>query len=271
MLRWVVGLLAVLMLLGIALPRVPARVAGAFLEDSPVSLSGFSGSLFEGHAARALFEIAGGAMHLGSVGWSVDGLSVLRLRPALTLESAWGAQRIAAKVKLAGNRVDLKDVDARIPAALIRQFLPLELGGTVQLQLQELSVDLPETGQPEQSSATGAGGAGPGLRSAQGRLVWEKADWQTTTGSRRLGSYVAELDSGQPGTLRAQVLTLSGPVNVSGEAQLLDGRYDIDLLIRGDQGPLAADLAQALSLLAIPEGDGYRLKLEGELAAAGPA
>ena len=97
--------------------------------------------------------------------------------------------------------------------------------------------------------------------------MWRDAAWQSPRGARPLGSYVVELTTPADGEVAGTVSTLTGPIEVSGGAQLRDGRYAVDARI----GPAAAmdpELQRALSLIAAPEENGYLLRLDGALAAA---
>jgi hypothetical protein len=65
--------------------------------------------------------------------------------------------------------------------------------------------------------------------------------------------------------IQANIDTLSGPVVATGAVTLNQRRYAIDLFIESSGQELDAELAQALSLIASPEENGYRLRLDGEL------
>lgn len=237
----------VLLLLVTLIATAPARLVGLVLPADQVLMQGLTGTLWQGRAARCLVQVPGGYLHLGNVSWSLSPLSLLVLAPRLTLQSQWGVQGIAGQVTLRGERdLELADVDAFLPAELLRQFLPVELSGTLSLQARSLHIS---DGLPV---------------AAEGRLVWQEAGWRAGPSLRPLGSYA--LDFGQlPGeALVGQVITLSGEVQAEGSVEL-DGRgYVVDVVLAGP-GLADPQLAQALQLVATPREDDYRLLLRGEI------
>jgi hypothetical protein len=239
-----------LVLAGIALVTLPARLLPLFVDPDQVRLSGLSGTLLKGHAARALVQTPAGFLHLGRLAWDVDAMSLLVLAPALEVRTAWGGQRVAARVQSRrGGEVDVRDLEATIDAQLLRTLAPLAVDGRLSLQFDHVDFvgDLP--------------------RAASGRLVWQDALWRTATQEHLLGTYVAEVSSSD-GTLRAAIDTVSGPVSARGAATLQGSRYDLDLAISGRERVLAPEVERALRLFATPDEDSYLLRLDGDLAGA---
>ena len=99
--------------------------------------------------------------------------------------------------------------------------------------------------------------------SGAGRLVWQDGGWESTRGAQPLGSYALDFEQAPGEELLAEVLTLSGPVEAGGLVQLDGRQYAVDVLVSSDFS-LDAELEQALSLVAVPGPQGYRVKLEGE-------
>ncbi|MEO0436322.1 MAG: type II secretion system protein N [Pseudomonadota bacterium] len=241
---------ALVIVFTLAIMNVPARAVTMLLSGAPVQLSGLTGTALNGEAARAIANSPAGPIHLGRLSWSVNPFTLLTLSPKLDLESEWGRQRFSTRAGVGTDSTSLSDVDASLPAALIRQLLPIALDGMLKLQLERFSL--------VDGVAT----------EAQGRLVWESAAWLTNTGARPLGTYVAELSSSEQGAISADILTLSGSVVIEGSAQFQGDRYELDLKLSGDGTPLDRELSQALSLLASPEGEAFRMKLSGSLGAS---
>ena len=245
--RSITAITLALLLLLVLVATAPARLMALVLPAEQVVLQGLSGSLWQGRAARCLLQLPGGYLHLGGVQWSLSPLSLLTLAPRLTVQSQWGAQGIAGEVTLRGDKdLYLEDVDAALPAELLRQFLPVELAGTLSLQAQSLRI---EGGLPT---------------AAQGRLVWQGAGWRAGQALRPLGSYVLEVQQppGQP--LSGQVLTLAGDVQAGGSVRLTGRDYLIDVVLAGP-GLADPQLQQALQLVATPREDDYHLLLRGEI------
>ena len=79
-----------------------------------------------------------------------------------------------------------------------------------------------------------------------------------------LGTYALDFRQEPGEALRGQVITLSGPVEASGVVELRERAYLVEILLSG-RGLQDPQLQQALGLIARPVGQGYRIKLEGEL------
>jgi hypothetical protein len=224
----------------------PARLLGYVLPSGQIVMDGFQGTLWSGSASRCVLHLPPGPMHLGSVSWSLDPLSLLTFAPRLTVASEWGEQRIQGELRLRGARdLDLKDVQTRSSADLVRRFLPLAVDGVASVQLAQLSL---RDGLPY---------------SADGRIVWQDGVFLSTSGRVPLGSYAMEFKQAEGEVLRGEVITLSGSLLVAGQMQLDRRRYVIDLAINSDE-PLDPQLKNALDLMAVPENGGYRIVLDSE-------
>ena len=242
---WVIAL-AVLLLVSLVV-SAPARLLGLFIPGQQVLMQGYSGTVWRGSASRALVQTGPGYLHLGAVQWSLDPVSLLLLAPRLTLNSAWGDQLIAGEVVLRGQRdIDLHEFEAAVSADLLRQFVPVALTGTLSAQVQDLQL---RDGLPH---------------SGAGRLVWQNGGWQSPQGLMPLGTYALDFQQAPGDLLQAQVVTVSGPLDASGTAQLQGKNYAVDVQV-SSQLPMDARLEQALSLIAAPESGGYRVKLDGDL------
>ncbi len=242
------ALAGLVLLLLFLLASAPARLLGLVLPGEQVSLQGLSGTLWRGGAARAVAATPAGYLQLGAVSWRLHPWSLLLFRPTLDLRSAWGAQEAAGRLTLRGERdLDLKNFDAALSAELLRQVLPVELGGTLSVQVARLAL---RDGLPV---------------SGQGRLVWQDAVWKAPRGRQPLGSYGLDFEQARGEPLRGTVVTIDGPVRAEGSVGLDSAGYRVDLTIRSEGG-LGEELSQALALLAQPlPAGGFRLQLEGAL------
>jgi hypothetical protein len=173
--------------------------------------------------------------------------SLLRLAPTVQVSSVWGDQRASLELRLEGESLRIRGLDMNLDAGLLKQVLPVELKGRLGILFDEILVS-----------------AGDLLR-ADGRLVWQGAAWQSPGGRRVLGNYVATFTSPASQQVNASIDTLSGPVKATGTVSLSQRRYAVDLYIESSGQELDAALAQALSLIASPEENGYRLRLDGDL------
>ena len=245
--RYILALLLAALFVFALAANAPARLLGLVLPSDQVLLQGFNGTVWDGSASRSLVRTDAGYLHLGRLEWQLEPLSLILFAPRLTLDSHWGGQRISGDLVLRGNQsLDLHGIDARVSAELLRQFVPVGLSGTLSAQVQTL---LLREGLPYAGS---------------GRLVWQQGAWESPQGIQQLGSYALDYtqQAGQP--LSAEILTLSGPVTAIGSLRLQDSSYEIDVLVSAEND-MDQHLQQALSLIAAPEPDGYRVELSGQL------
>ncbi|WOJ94906.1 type II secretion system protein N [Congregibacter variabilis] len=245
---WLPALVGIALLLFILGLNMPARLLPYFLDSQTIQISGVAGTLRAGTASRARLTFPGANFHLGQLSWEIAPLSLLRLTPRVQVSSVWGDQRASLALQLDGDSLELRAVDVNLNAALLKQVLPVELQGRLGLLFDEVTVRAND------------------LLRADGRLVWQDAAWQSPGGRRVLGNYVATFTSPAEKQTRADIVTLSGPVQATGAVTLNERRYAIDLFIESSGQEFDAELAQALSLIASPEKNGYRLRLDGELS-----
>ena len=251
--RCVIAGLVVLALVLSAALSLPARLLTSFIDPEQLRLSGLSGTLLHGKAARAMLATPAGFLHLGRLRWDLDAWSLLRLAPRVRIDSDWGGQRIRLTATRRGNRVELRDVDASLRADLLRTLAPLAVDGRLGLQLERLCI---EGLQPT---------------AVEGRAVWQDARWRTAQGGHALGSYAADLSTSAAGVLEAKVSSIAGPVLAEGRLRLDGLAYDLDLNVSAGGRGLDAEVERALLLFATPVEAGYRLRLDGELAPVGEA
>ena len=96
--------------------------------------------------------------------------------------------------------------------------------------------------------------------SALGRLVWQDGGWQSVRGLVPLGSYALDFEQAPEQALQGQVITLSGPLQASGSLELKDRRYELDIVL-GSEDVMDGQLQAMLSLIAVPEDEGYRISM----------
>lgn len=245
--RYVPGLCLALVFCIALVVFAPARLLGLLLPADKIVLQGFEGTVWSGSASRSLIHASTGYLHLGRLQWSLEPLSLVLLAPRLTVHSNWGGQLISGEVVVRGqSSLDLHQVEAQVAAQLLRQFLPVVLTGSLSAQLESL---LLREGLPY---------------SGAGRLVWQRGGWQSPQGQQQLGSYALDFQQSAGDALLGEVLTLAGPVEARGTVRLEGRSYEIDILV-GSQAGLDPQLEQALSLIAAPGPEGYRVRLEGDL------
>ncbi|MFK7829230.1 MAG: type II secretion system protein N [Congregibacter sp.] len=249
-----VSLTALIAVLVLALPGAPARLLPLLLDADRVALSGVSGTLWNGQAARAVVQSTAGPVHLGELRWQLRPMSVLLGSPALLLSMDWGSQRGTLRARLRGNRIELRDVDFTLEANVAKQFLPVSLDGRLELLFKELHVS-----ENLQDLV------------ADGRAVWRNAGWLAFDGRRPLGTYAATFSplgagdaaDAEPSGVAVEVATLAGDVEAQGSGRVQQKRYELELSISADA--MDRQLEQALALIATPVENGYLLRLDGVL------
>lgn len=243
-----VGAAALALLLVITLlVTAPARLLYLIVPGEMVVLRGLSGTVWNGSASGVLLRLPQGYFQLGAVDWSLHPLSLLTLSPHLTLSSHWGKQTLAGDIILRGQRdLDLFDLDVQVAAGLLGRFAPVAVDGFFSLQAEYLQLRdaMPYSGK--------------------GRLVWQNAGWNSPRGLVPLGSYALDFQQPEGGAVTGDVLTLSGPLQASGSLQLQQRRYEVDVQLSSETS-LDAQVKQMLSLIAQPDGAGFRLTLVGDV------
>jgi len=235
-----------LLLLVCLLATAPARLLGLLLPSEMIIMQGFSGTLWRGKASRCMVQTPAGLLHLGVVKWRLSPWSLILFSPHLSLDSDWGSQTLITDLVLHGGQdVDLTALEATIPADLLRQFVPVELAGVLQLQSEILVL---RGGVPVEG---------------KGRLVWLNGGWDSPSGPVPLGSYALDFSQPPDAALVGQVLTLAGEVTAQGSVELEDRSYGVDITVQSEAG-LDVRLQQALSLVARPVENGFRINLNGD-------
>ncbi len=235
------------LLLLVLLVTAPARLIAYFVPANQVYMSGYSGSIWSGAATSAAVNLGNGWLQLGSVEWQLSPWSLLVLSPRIELEGEWGSQRLQmdASVSAFGS-MRLRSVDTSFSASLVKQWLPIQLLGDLNVLVNDMQL---ENREPVSGS---------------GRLVWQRAYWIGNSGGQALGDYVLEYTVTGPMQVAGQISTLSGPVEVSGEVTLNGRSYAVDVLLTSESG-FNAEIGSALQLMAAPVGNGYQLKFSSEI------
>lgn len=234
-------------LLGLLLlVSAPARLLNVWLPEQTLRLEGYSGSIWRGSASSALLAVDGGWLQLGELQWRLALRSLPLLSPRVEIQSSWGPQHLSANVQLYPNgSLRLHQASVSFDAGLIKQWLPIQLGGALQLRVNDVDIVAGE------------------LLSGRGQLVWQRAFWTGNNSSQLLGDYVLEFVLQGARTASANITTLAGPVQVEGSLAVREKSYSVDARLSSAQG-FGSELASALQLMAAPVPGGYHLKFSGE-------
>ena len=240
-----VSALAATLIIILLITRVPASLMGFALPPS-VKATGLSGTVWNGAVAHVEIPLQGQPFAMGRITWTLNPMGLL-WGDFFRLKSDWGNQRIDVAARPALNRsVQVNEAELRIDLGWLRELLPLYVAGQLKADIESLSITA--DGSPT---------------SANGRLVWENAAWRAIGGDVSLGSYAVDITTTDAG-IRASIITLKGALEVDGSVTIAGDNYRV---MANLHGPAARNEAfqQAIALLAVPTGSGYRIELSGTL------
>ena len=237
--------LAAALIIILLITRAPASLI-AFALPPAVKATGFSGTVWNGAVAHVEIPLQAQPFALGRMTWTLNPIGLL-WGDLIRLRSDWGNQRVdvSARPTLNGS-VQVNEAELRIDLGWLRELLPLYVGGQLKADIESLRITA--EGSPT---------------SANGRLVWENAAWRAIGGDVSLGSYAVDITTTDAG-IRASILTLKGALQVDGSVTIAGDNYRV---MANLSGPAARNEAfqQAIALLAVPTGSGYRIELSGTL------
>ena len=240
-----VSALAAALIIFLLITRAPASLM-SFVLPSAVKATGFSGTVWKGAVAHVEIPLQTRPFALGRVTWTLNPMGLL-WGDLIGLQSHWGNQRIDVAASPAFNgSLHVNQAELRIDLGWLRQLLPLYVGGQLKADIESISITA--DGTPT---------------SASGHLVWENAAWRAIGGDVSLGSYAVDITTTDAG-VRATIITLKGALEVDGSVAIAGDNYRV---MANLSGPAARNEAfqQAIALLAVPTGSGYRIELSGTL------
>ena len=247
--EWIIRhwrILAVFVFVTLLLSQVPARAISRVLPDD-VTLTGISGTIWSGRAARAWVEIDQQPLMLGRVQWRLQPWRILWGAP-LSLSSVWGQQSLRAQLsyRLDGSIV-LQDAAFTVNTQLFKAFFPLYLGGALSGEFAQIAIDEGH------------------VVNAEGVVRLRRGVWTARSGNIPLGDYQIDFssaDTAGAGTIGA-LKTIAGSLELSGNlsATLTDYQIAVEAT-----GPVARDgsFRQAMSMIAILNQDGFSVSLMGQ-------
>lgn len=250
MMKRIVGytVLGVVTYLGFLVATFPAdRALNAMRDQMPnVYVQGVSGSVWRGHANTLQVK----DQSFEQFAWQMRILPLLIGRLQLGFEfdgNGRAGQGVAALS--AGGGVGFNDVDVRLPAADVDQYLglgPLALSGMMEMKFESAHFE-----QARLSSATGT-------------LRWQNAALPGPP-PLELGSFELAL-SNDEGVVKGVLKDAGGPVQLEGTVRLQpEGSYQFNGKISTRPGAMPA-LTQALKLMGNPGPDGkISIQYRGQL------
>jgi hypothetical protein len=240
-----VSVLAAALVIALLVTRAPASLLGNALPPA-VNVTGLAGTVWKGEAAYVEIPLQAKPFALGRISWTLNPMGLF-FGDVIRLRSDWGSQTVDVSVSPALNgSFDVNDAQLRIDLGWLRQLLPFYVGGQLKADLASLTVT------PDGRPAT-----------ANGRVVWENATWRAVGGDVSLGSYAVDVTTSDA-VIRATIMTLKGALEVDGSVTIVGDSYRV---MANLSGPAVRNEAfqQAIALLAVPNGSGYRIELSGTL------
>ena len=239
-------ILAVFVFATLLVSQIPARAISRVLPDD-VTLTGISGTIWSGRAARAWVEIDQQPLMLGRVQWRLQPWRILWGAP-LSLSSVWGQQLLRAQLsyRLDGSIV-LQDAAFTVNTQLFKAFFPLYLGGALSGEFAQIAIDEGH------------------VVNAEGVVRLRRGVWTARSGNIPLGDYQIDFssaDTAGAGTIGA-LKTIAGSLELSGNLSATLTNYQIAVEATG---PVARDgsFRQAMSMIAILNQDGFSVSLMGQ-------
>lgn len=239
-------ILAVFVLVTLLLSQIPASAISRILPNN-VTLTGVSGTIWSGRAARAWVEIDEQPLMLGRVQWRLQPWRILEGAP-LSLSSVWGQQALRAQLgyRLGGSIV-LQDAAFTVNTQLFKAFFPLYLGGVLSGEFSQIAIDEGH------------------IVDAEGVVRLLRGAWTARSGNIPLGDYQIDFSSADTegmGTVGA-LKTIAGSLELSGNVSAIAMDYQIAVEATG---AVARDdsFRQAMSMIAIPTQDGFSVSLTGQ-------
>ena len=239
-------ILAVFVFATLLVSQIPARAISRVLPDD-VTLTGISGTIWSGRAARAWVEIDQQPLMLGGVQWRLQPWRIPWGAP-LSLSSVWGQQSLRAQLsyRLDGSIV-LQDAAFTVNTQLFKAFFPLYLGGALSGEFAQIAIDEGH------------------VVNAEGVVRLRRGVWTARSGNIPLGDYQIDFssaDTAGAGTIGA-LKTIAGSLELSGNLSATMTNYQIAVEATG---PVARDgsFRQAMSMIAILNQDGFSVSLMGQ-------
>lgn len=198
---WIIAGILVFLIWLIA--TIPARLVLAHVSNALPAFyaEGVSGTIWSGSAARVAITAPGFNHELGQTQWQLHPLALLGGKLALTLDAKNGRDRIASDAAVSlGGRIELRNTDVSLPAALIRNWYPVpaQVDGLLSLQLKSLSF------------------ANAVIDDLDGALTWQDAQVDFAGAPVKLGTLLAQLSLGDNGAYKVDLSDLGGPLGVAG-------------------------------------------------------
>lgn len=195
--------LGVVLFLVFLLSNIPA-IWGAWVltRGTGLSMSGVTGSVWNGKASLASLQMNGQEHSLGQLSWKLNPLSLISR--CAHVSTKLPMQQFDGEVCAgSGGAVEVHDADVSVPASVLQSKIPVPVQGQLSSHIDEMKLQ------------------GNVLQKLQGNFTWNNARVSTGANWLDIGSYAAELSDNGNNGINAKLFQLSGPIEVNLQIELL--------------------------------------------------
>ncbi len=196
--------LGIVLFLVFVISNIPA-IWGAYMltRGTGISMSGVTGSLWNGRASLASVRTAEREYSLGQLSWRLSPLSLLTLSPCAQVTTKLPLQQFEGEVCSGlGGSIKVHDADVSLPVALVQGRIPVPVQGQLSAHVDELGL------------------RGNVLQKLKGNVTWNGARVNTGSNWLDIGSYGIELNDNGKNGVSAKLFHLSGPIDVALQIEL---------------------------------------------------
>jgi len=200
--------------------KFPANIAYQYFpKNSPVHLSGISGSIWSGHAEQIAFQ----SLVLKKFDWQLSALGIILGELSVEWSLDDTAAKLQGELSVTSEKVLLKNTTGHIELVSIAQRLPpqdLVLGGKMSLDVAQLEITQEK------------------ISNAVGTINWQRAEFFSPE-NIVLGEFNADLGH-EAGRLLMKIKDKDAAVAVKGNIQIsVNGRFDyfIQAAVRDTSAP----------------------------------
>ena len=237
----------------ILLATIPAKpVTELINENSPVSIQGVSGTLWDGQAYQITID---NNIQLEQTSWSFNLWKLLLGRLSLNIDTSYLSEPISAE---AGSsflgRIFVNELRATVSASEVGRLanIPIaKLDGAIILDIQHA-----QWKQGELPLATGS-------------IKWKDAS-VTVAETASLGNVLILLNESDQQLLNAEIKNEGGDIRINGNAELIaEADYAADITL-APNASASNNVKQSLGMFAKPQPNGeYNIKKSGPLSSIG--
>ncbi len=196
-----IGLGTVLFLVFV-LSNIPA-IWGAWVltRGTGLAMSGVTGSVWNGKASLASFQLEGQEHSLGQLSWKLNPIALISR--CAHISTKLPMQEFEGEVCAGSdNEIAIQDADISLPATMLLSKLPVPIRGQLSSHIDELRL------------------RGNVLQKLKGSIAWNGAQVNTGTNWLDIGSFAAELTDNGSNGISAKFFNLAAPVDVNLQIEL---------------------------------------------------